>query len=84
MVLSGEEDLKRMKDKRMEKRIGILKCIKFWRNAVDESNLRTNFVKRDVKHKVRWGYLYNTDCQICKRKNHCNENLNIEMFVNYM
>ena len=58
----------------MEKQIGILKCPKFWRNVVDESNLRTNFIKGDVKYEVQWGHLYNTDCQICKRKNQCKEN----------
>ena len=49
IVLFGEEELKQMKEQRMEKQIGILKCPKFWRNAVDESNLWTNFVKGDVK-----------------------------------
>ena len=43
MVLSGEQELKRMKKKRMEMQIEILKCPKFWRTAVNESNLRTNF-----------------------------------------
>ena len=52
MVLFGEEELKQMKEKRMEKQIGILKCPKFWRNAVDESNLRPIFVKGDVKYEV--------------------------------
>ena len=51
-VLSGEQELKRMKEKRMEKQIGILKCPKFWRTAVNESNLQTNFVKGDVKYEV--------------------------------
>ena len=73
-ILFGEEELKRMKEKRMEKQIGILKCPKFWRSAVNESNLRTNFVKGDVKYEVQWGHLYNNDCEICKRKNQCKEN----------
>ena len=51
-VLSGEQELKRMKEKRMEKQIGILKCPKFWRIVVNESNLQTNFVKGDVKYEV--------------------------------
>ena len=58
----------------MEKQIGILKCPKFWRNAVHESILRTNFVKGDIKYEVQWGHLYNNDCEICKRKNQCKEN----------
>ena len=73
MVLSGEEELKRMKERRMEKQIGILKCPKFWRKAVDKSNLRTNFVKGDVKYEVQWGHLYNNGCEICKKKNQCKE-----------
>ena len=58
----------------MKKQIGILKCPKFWRTAVNESNLRTNFVKGDGKYEVQWGNLYNNDCEICERKNQCKEN----------
>ena len=41
---------------------------------MDESNLRTNFVKGDVKYEVQWGNLHNDDCEICKRKNRCKKN----------
>ena len=58
----------------MEKQIGTLKCPKFWRTAVNESNLCTNFIKGDVKYEVQWGHLYNNDCEICNRKNQCKEN----------
>ena len=41
---------------------------------MNESNLRTYFVKGDVKYEVQWGHLYNNDCEIYKRKNQCKEN----------
>ena len=76
MALSREEELKQMKEKRMEKQIGILKCPKFWKNAVDESNLRTNFVKGDVKYAVQWGI-----CIIVTLKS-VREKINVRRIVN--
>ena len=34
-------------------------------------NLRSNFGKGREKVETEWGYLYNTDCDICKSKNIC-------------
>ena len=34
-------------------------------------NLRGNSFKGREKFEVQWGYLYSTDCEICKLKNRC-------------
>ena len=71
-ILSSEEDLQAMNAQKMQEKISILKCPRFWRSQTNAVNLRTNFFKGDVKYDVEWGHLYNSDCQICKRKNECN------------
>ena len=83
-VLSGEEELKRMKERRNENQIGILKCPKFWRKAVDTSNLRTNFVKGDVKYEVQWGICITMTVKSVKGKSNVKRLVNIKMIVNYM
>ena len=70
-VLSSELELKRMKERTMQEKISVLKCPKFWREINNDQNLRTNFLKGDVKYEIKWGHLYKTDCDICKRKNEC-------------
>ena len=70
-VLSNEEDLKKMNDERIQKKIAILKCPRFWREQTNAVNLRTNSLKGHVNYDVEWGYLYENDCQICKKKNKC-------------
>ena len=42
-VLSSEEELKRMKERKMQEKISILKCPRFWRERESGQNLRTNF-----------------------------------------
>ena len=84
MVLSSEMELKQMKERKMQEKISILKCPKFWRESKGDQNLRTNLLKGDVKYEVKWGHLYKTDCEICKHKNECKEYVNIEIFVNYL
>ena len=84
-MLSGEEELERMKEERIQKQISILKCPKFWRVSGERLNLRSNFQKGREKVETEWGYLYNTDCDICKSENICKrESVNIGLFVNYM
>ena len=68
-VLSGEEKLKCMKDSRMQNQISILKCPRFWKTQTSATNLRSNSFEGNVKYESEWGYLYDEDCQICKRKN---------------
>ena len=71
MALSTEEDLKRMKERKMTEKIAILKCPRLWREESNAVNLRTNYWKGDVKYDIEWGHLYNSDCQLCKFKNEC-------------
>ena len=68
-VLVGEEDLKRMNESEVQKKIAVIKCPKFWNVAKTNTNLRSNF----SEGRVKWGYLYNDECKICKRKNECKE-----------
>ena len=68
-VLSDAKELKFMQDQRMQRQISILKMPKFWTDAAGSSILRTKFNKGHEKNDVEWGYLYNSDCKICKRKN---------------
>ena len=71
-ILSSEEGLQAMNAQKMQEKIPILKCPRFWRSQTNAVNLRTTFVKGDVKYDVEWGHLYNTDYQISKRENECN------------
>ena len=70
-MLSGEEDLERMKERKMTEKIAILKCPKLWREDTNAVNLRTNSFKGDVKYDIEWGHLYNSDCRLCKIQNEC-------------
>ena len=72
IVLSSEEALKAMNAKKVQEKISILKCPRFWRSQTNAVNLKINFVKGAVKYDVEWGHLYKSDFQICKRKNECN------------
>ena len=68
-VLSNSEELKMLQDQRMQRQISILKTPKFWTDAAGSTILRTKFKKGHDKNDFEWGYLYDTDCKICKRKN---------------
>ena len=70
-MLSSEEDLQAMNEKRMQEMISILKCPRFWRDPTNDVNLQTNSLKGDVNYDVKWGHLYSIGCQICKKKNQC-------------
>ena len=37
-------------------------------------NLRSNSFEGRVKYDVEWGYLYDKDCELCKKKNECKPN----------
>ena len=74
IVLVGTEELKCMKDKRMQDQISILKCPKFWRQTNAAMNLRSNSFEGRVKYDVEWGYLYNKDCKLCEKRNECKQN----------
>ena len=73
-VLAGTEELKCMKDKRMQDQISILKCPKFWRQTNVAMNLRSNSFEGRVKYDVEWDYLYDKDCELCKKRNECKQN----------
>ena len=66
-MLAGEEKLKEMNEAEVKNQISILECPKFWRVAGDATNSWTN----SFKGRVKWGYLYNNECEICKSKNEC-------------
>ena len=83
-VLSGEEDLKGLREEVVEKKISILKCPKFWRENAESVNLRINSLKRHVKYYTEWGYLYSNDCESVKVKMNVQNYVIIGMFVNYM
>ena len=34
-------------------------------------NLRSNSFEGHVNYESEWGYFYDKDCEICKRKNEC-------------
>ena len=58
----------------MQSQISILKCPKFWRETKTTTNLRSNSFEGRVKYDVEWGYLYDKDCEMCKKKNECKQN----------
>ena len=47
-MLSNDEDLQKMNDERIQKKIAILKCPRFWREQTNAVNLRTNSLKGHV------------------------------------
>ena len=68
-VLSAEQELKCMKDSMIQIQISILKCPRFWKTQTKATNLRPKSFDGGVNYKSEWGYLYDNDCEICKRKN---------------
>ena len=44
-ILSSEKELRRMKEERVQGQISIMKCLRFWRECGERSNLRSNFSK---------------------------------------
>ena len=80
-VLAGEEKLKKMNKAEVKNQISVLKCPKFWRVAGDATNSWTN----SFKGRVKWGYLYNKECEMYKSKNECKRFfVSIEHHVNYI
>ena len=51
-VLAGTEELKCMRDKRMQDQISILKCSRFWGQTNAAMNLRSNSFEGRVKYDV--------------------------------
>ena len=68
-VLAGEQALQIMNETEVKRKISILKCPKFWRAAEGAANSWTN----SFRGRVEWGFLYNTECTLCKNKNECND-----------
>ena len=68
-MLAGQEELQRMNDAEVRKKILILKSPKFWKLNEKNENSWTNLFKGDVQ----WGFLYHNECEICKSKNKCKE-----------
>ena len=69
-VLAGTEELTKMNELTMQNTISILRCPRFWR---DNSISRSKSSKGDVQNEKQWGYLYNMDCELCKKNNACKE-----------
>ena len=55
-MLSNEEDLRKMNEEGIKKKISILKCSRFWRESGEQSNLRSNFSKGREKIETEGGY----------------------------
>ena len=55
MVLSNEEDFKRMKEEGVHRKISILECPKFWREPKKLVNSRAHSLERHVKHEIKTG-----------------------------
>ena len=74
-----------MQDQRMQSRISILRCPRFWKDDQATVNLRSNFSEGRVKYDTEWGYLYDNDCDICKKKNldvkHCKHRNFCKLYV---
>ena len=71
-MLAGEEQLKPMNHSEVRSKIASLKSPKFWKISQtneDKLNSWTNSFKGSVK----WGHLYNSECEICKLKSACND-----------
>ena len=68
-VLAGGQELEQINEAEERQQISILKCPRFWRSTATNANSWTN----SFKGRVQWGYLYKTDCDICKSKNFCND-----------
>ena len=79
-VLAGTEELKCMRDKKMQYQISILKFPKFWRQTNAAMNLGANSSEGRVKYDVEWGYLYDKDCELCKKRNECKVNCKYRNF----
>ena len=70
IVLAEEEQLRKMKETEVQDKIAILKCPKFWRVAY-QTEQGPNSWTNSFKGRAYWGYLYNDDCELCKRKEEC-------------
>ena len=68
-MLAGEKELHKMNEAEVKRQISILKCPKFWRAIGDAANSWTN----SFRGRVEWGFLYNTECKLCKNKTECND-----------
>ena len=69
IVLAGEQELHKMNEAEVQRKISVLKCPKFWRAAGDAANSWTN----SFRGRVEWGFLYNIECKLYKNKNACND-----------
>ena len=57
---------------RSDRKLQFLKSPKFWKiSQTNEGNL--NSWTNSFKGRVKWGYLYNSEFEICKLKNACND-----------
>ena len=83
-MLSGEQELKCMKEKRMQGQISILKCPKFWRESSEQLNLRANSLRGREQFDIEWGYLLIQNVVFVNGKTNVLENVNIKILVNYM
>ena len=76
-VLAGEPELQKMHETEVKRKISILRCPKFWRAPGDAANLWTN----SFRGRGEWGFLYNTECTLCKIKTDVTIFVNIKHLV---
>ena len=69
-VLGGQDQLQAIEDHAVQRQISVLKSPKFWRIAQMYENESISWTK-SFKGRAKWGLLYNTTCNICKKLNSC-------------
>ena len=62
-----------MNETKVQDKIAILKCPKFWR-VTDQTEQGQNSWTNTFKGRAYWGYLYNDDCELCKIKRNVKNN----------
>ena len=71
-VLAGQDQLQAMEDHAVQQQISILKSPKFWKTAQMNDSELISWTK-SFKGRAKWGFLYNTKCDICKKSNSCTD-----------
>ena len=71
-VLAGQEQLQAIEDQVIKQQVSVLKSPKFWRTDQMNDAGSISWTK-SFKGRVKWGFLYNTTCNICKKLNSCKD-----------
>ena len=75
IVLVGQEQLMTLKDQHVQNQISVLKSPKFWQIADTNDDNSISWTKL-FKARVKWGFLYTSQCKVCKNQ------IPIKIFVN--